>query len=51
MPLRLQPITFEEAATFIATHHRHHLPPVGWKWGIAVNDGTNVVGVVTVGRP
>jgi hypothetical protein len=51
MTLQLQPITYREACDFIAAHHRHHLPPQGWKWGIAVNDGTAVVGVVTVGRP
>lgn len=49
--IELQPITFSEAAEFIAKHHRHHLPPVGWKFGIAVNDGEKVVGVITVGRP
>lgn len=49
--LSLQPITFDEAQEFIRQHHRHHLPPVGWKFGIAVNDGERVVGVITVGRP
>jgi len=49
--LQLQPITYGEACRFIDKHHRHHLPPQGWKFGIAVNDGSNVVGVVTVGRP
>jgi hypothetical protein len=49
--LQLQPIDFDEACRFIAEHHRHHLPPVGWKFGIAVNDGERVVGVVTVDRP
>lgn len=49
--LELQPITFAEACAFIAEHHRHHLPPQGWKFGIACNDGETVVGVVTVGRP
>lgn len=47
----MQPITYAEACQFIALHHRHHLPPQGWKYGIAVNDGEKVVGVVTVGRP
>lgn len=51
MTLDLQPITYKEACRFIEKHHRHHLPPQGWKYGIAVNDGENVVGVVTVGRP
>jgi len=51
MSLQLQPITYAEACEFIRMHHRHHLPPQGWKFGIAVNDGERVVGVVTVGRP
>ncbi len=51
MTLELQPIAFDEACEFIRIHHRHHLPPVGWKFGIACNDGEKVVGVVTVGRP
>lgn len=51
MSLELQPITYAEACAFIAQHHRHHLPPQGWKYGIAVSDGDVVVGVVTVGRP
>jgi hypothetical protein len=27
------------------------LPPQGWKFGIGVNDGREVRGVITVGRP
>lgn len=49
--LSSQPVTYEEACCFITEHHSHHLPPQGWKFGIAVNDGEDVVGVVTVGRP
>ena len=49
--LELQPITYKEACKFIDAHHRHHLPPQGWKFGIAVNDGDKVVGVITIGRP
>jgi len=51
MQLDLQPIAYKEACTFIEMHHRHHLPPQGWKFGVAVNDGEKVVGVITVGRP
>ena len=51
MTLELQPITYREACTFIAEHHRHHKPPHGYKFGIAVNDGKKVVGVITVGKP
>lgn len=49
--LALQPITYTEACVFVQQHHRHHLPPQGWKFGVAVNDGSRIVGVVTVGRP
>lgn len=49
--LQLQPIDQDEAFEFIRTNHRHHSPPPGWKFGIAVNDGQKVVGVIVVGRP
>jgi hypothetical protein len=49
--LELQPIHRDEARAFIAAHHRHHLPPQGWLFGIAVNDVHQVVGVATIGRP
>lgn len=51
MTLHLQPITFKEAAAFVAQHHRHHPPAKGWKFGVAVNDGERVVGVACIGRP
>lgn len=50
MRLDLQSITFGEACEFIVRFHRHHLPPQGWKFGIGVNDGETVVGVITVAR-
>lgn len=50
MTLQLQPIDFKEAAAFEAEHHRHHPPSKGWKFGVAVNDGEKVVGVLVVGR-
>ncbi len=49
--LELCPISYKEACKFITDHHRHHLPPQGWKFGVAVTDGKQIVGVVTVGRP
>ena len=49
--LELQPIDYAEACIFIKEFHRHHLPTQGWKFGIAVNDGEKIVGVVTIGRP
>lgn len=51
MVLELQPITYTEARTFIEQFHSHHLPPQGWLFGIAVNDGDTVCGIVTIGRP
>ena len=47
----MQPTTMQEAKVFIGRYHRHHKPPVGGLFAIAVNDGTQVVGVVMVGRP
>lgn len=49
--LTLQPIDWDEAVEFVSQFHRHHKPPQGWKFGIAVNDGEKVVGVIIVGRP
>ncbi len=51
MSLLVQPIDFDEACEFIRLHHRHHKPPVGHKFSVAVGDGGKVVGVATVGRP
>jgi len=51
MGLELQPISYREACAFIDEHHSHHLPPQGYKFGIAVNREGEVCGVVTVGRP
>lgn len=51
MALNIQPVTYREACAFITQHHRHHKPPQGCKFCIAVNDGEHVVGVIIVGRP
>jgi len=49
--IQLQPITGREACAFIREHHRHHSPPQGYLFAVAVNDGSRVVGVATIGRP
>lgn len=49
--LQLWPITFDQACEYVRLHHRHHIPPRGWKFGTSVWDGEKVVGVVMVGRP
>jgi hypothetical protein len=56
MKLEVVPISFNEACEFVALHHRHHRPPVGHKFSIAVviDDGEKtrrIVGVSMVGRP
>lgn len=49
--LETQPITFAEACEYVRQYHRHHLPPQGHKFSVAVADQDKVVGVVIVGRP
>lgn len=50
--LTVVPIALDEAQQFIRLHHRHHSPPVGHKFSVAVADPDNLVrGVATVGRP
>ena len=51
MSLILVPVAYKQACDFIRLHHRHHLPPQGWKFGIGVERDNQLVGVVTVGRP
>lgn len=49
--LEFAPITLKEARAFVAEHHAHSEPPTGWKWGHAVVNGSDLVGVCTAGRP
>lgn len=49
--LELQPIEFDEACEFIDRHHSHHVRPQGWKFGVAVSNGSQIVGVAIAGRP
>lgn len=51
MRLRLAPVDFDTAATFVLEHHRHHTPPVGHKFSLAAMLGEDCVGVAIVGRP
>lgn len=50
-PINVVPISFEEAVIFVELHHRHHDPPVGHKFSVAIADTSGVRGVVIVGRP
>jgi hypothetical protein len=49
--LQIVPITLRTARDFVAAHHRHNKPPVGWKFGIGLMMGQTLVGVATAGRP
>lgn len=49
--LRLIPITLATAKDFITTHHRHHVSPVGWKFGVGVEEDSTLVGVAVASRP
>lgn len=49
--LHITPISLAEAREFVRRHHRHHQPPPGHKFSLAVSSGDDVVGVAIVGRP
>jgi hypothetical protein len=49
--MEVVPVSFAEACAFIEEHHRHHRPPVRWKFGCGVSIDGRLVGVATVGRP
>lgn len=49
--LTVRPIDFGAACDFVRLHHRHHRPPVGHKYSLAVFDGDRLAGVAIVGRP
>lgn len=51
MKLTVVPISFAEANSFVAQHHRHHKPVVGCKFVVAVATKNEIVGVALVGRP
>ena len=50
--LRVIPCTMAKAKAFVRMHHRHHKPPIGAVFCLAVADDADVVrGVAMVGRP
>lgn len=50
--LRLVPVDWQTARGFVADWHRHHRPPVGFKFAVGVADEMDrLVGVAIVGRP
>jgi L-amino acid N-acyltransferase YncA len=49
--LNLCPITLKDACAFVARTHRHHKPPQGGLFAVAVALSGEIVGVAIVGRP
>lgn len=49
--LELVEVSLAEAKAFVAEHHRHNRPPVGWRWGHGLRNGGELVAVAMVGRP
>ena len=49
--VRIIPLSFRQAQAFIRAHHRHHPPPLGHKFSLAVVTVNGIVGVAMVGRP
>ena len=49
--LILTPSTIKAASAFVRAHHRHHIPPPGGLWAVAIEQAGAVVGVAIVGRP
>jgi hypothetical protein len=49
--VNLRPVDLATARRFVGEHHRHNLPPVGWKWGVGVECDGELVGVAIASRP
>lgn len=49
--IEVVPISFEDAAAYIEQYHRHHDPPTGHKFSIAIADSKSIRGVAMIGRP
>jgi hypothetical protein len=51
MTLALRPVTLREARGFVDQHHRHNVPPRGWRFGVGVEADGALVGVAIASRP
>jgi len=49
--MQIVPVTFREAAAFVAALHRHNKPPRGHKFSIGLENDGVLVGVAMCGRP
>tara|TARA_R110002020_G_scaffold322296_1_gene538110 strand:+ start:6192 stop:6635 length:444 start_codon:yes stop_codon:yes gene_type:complete len=51
MSLELVPITLRAASLYVSRHHRHHKPPQGGLFAVAVASAGEIVGVAIVAKP
>lgn len=51
MALRIVPVNRDQAYTAIKAWHRHHVPPLGYRYALGCAAGDRLVGVATAGRP
>lgn len=49
--MTLTPVTRDQAMEFVATIHRHHGRPVGYRFAVGVANDGKLVGVAMAGRP
>lgn len=49
--MTIVPITLKAARRFVADHHRHNVPPVGWRFGVGLEHAGALVGVAVAGTP
>ena len=49
--LQVVPVKWAVAKSFVRDHHQHCRPPAGWRFGAGVLNGSDLLGVVVVGRP
>ncbi len=49
--LEVVDVSLATAKAFVANHHRHCKAPVGWRFGAGIRNGSELIGVIMVGRP
>lgn len=49
--LEIGEVDFATAKNFVTAHHRHCKAPRGWRFGAGIKNGSELIGVVMVGRP
>lgn len=49
--MKIVPLTFKDACTYIKDVHRHHAPPQGHKFSIGLELEGKLIGVACIGRP